>query len=215
MKITKRPEPIDNEKLPDSHKTIMSKTNHKGIIEFANNYFVEISRYKVWELMGQPHNVVRHPDMPRVIFKWLWDRLKHGKPIRAFVKNLSKDGSYYWVIADVRPVIKNDTVKFYSRRKGITDKVKNQISNLYRELKEVEKVKGMEGSEAFFNDYLKSINLDYDSFVLQVLGMTEKELDHYIYEQISKSEEEYTNVSSGEIEDLLIKLDENEESESE
>jgi PAS domain-containing protein len=77
----------------DPNRIIMSKTDLNGIIEFANDYFIEISGYSRAELMGQPHNIIRHPEMPKVIFKLLWDHIQKGESIYAFVKNLTKKWS--------------------------------------------------------------------------------------------------------------------------
>ncbi|MCJ7765971.1 MAG: PAS domain-containing protein, partial [Thiovulaceae bacterium] len=92
-----RATPINEQVKLDKYTYIMSRTDTKGNIEFGNDYFFEISGYSREELMGKPHNTIRHPDMPRVIFKMMWDRLKQGKNIFALVKNLAKDGRYYWV----------------------------------------------------------------------------------------------------------------------
>ena len=81
----------------------MSRTDKHGIIEFANDYFVEISGYTKEELLGQPHSLIRHPDMPRIVFKVMWERIQNGKDILALVKNLAKDGRYYWVFTTFEP----------------------------------------------------------------------------------------------------------------
>ncbi len=81
---------------------IVSKTDLKGRITYCNRVFIEFSGYEAFELMGEQHNIVRHPDMPRGVFKFLWDTLGQQKECFAFVKNLCKDGSYYWVFAKAR-----------------------------------------------------------------------------------------------------------------
>ena len=82
---------------------IVSKTDTKGIITHANQTFLEISGYSEEELLGQPHNIIRHPDMPRCVFKLLWDTLAQGNEIFAYVKNKCKNGDCYWVFAHVTP----------------------------------------------------------------------------------------------------------------
>ncbi len=104
-----RPTPIDKEVSWDKTQVIMSKTNPFGIIEYANETFVDVCGYEDYELMGQPHNIIRHPDMPRVIFKVLWENLKKGNNFHAIVKNLAKSGRYYWVITDFE-IAKNTTI---------------------------------------------------------------------------------------------------------
>jgi len=93
--------PIDEQIQLDSSKTSMSKTDPEGIIEYANEAFMNVCGFSKSELMGQPHSIVRHPDMPKVVFKLMWERLHKGKGIYAIVKNLTKDGRYYWVIAKI------------------------------------------------------------------------------------------------------------------
>ena len=80
-----------------------SITDDKGIIEFGNEVFTRISGYATEELLGAPHNIIRHPDMPRAVFQLLWDYIEAGKTVAAYVKNMAKDGSYYWVVALVMP----------------------------------------------------------------------------------------------------------------
>ena len=96
---------IDKEVTWDKTQVIMSKTNAFGIIEYANEVFVDVCGYEDYELMGQPHNIIRHPDMPKVIFKVLWENLKNGKNFHAIVKNLAKSGRYYWVITDFESLV--------------------------------------------------------------------------------------------------------------
>ncbi len=187
MKILNRPEPIDHEIVLDPMRTIMSKTDPKGIIEFANDYFMEVSRYKEWELMGQPHNVIRHPDMPKIIFKLLWKRLERGQNIHAVVKNLAKDGSYYWVVTDFQTTYKPDgnIRAYYSRRKAIPQHVKDYFTDFYKLLLEIEKTGGMEASYAYIYGLLEDKGINYDQFILDIFGLSNKELSNYLKAQIS------------------------------
>ncbi len=200
MKIIKRPQPIDKEIVLDPFRTIMSKTDRKGIIEFANDYFMEVSGYKEWELMGQPHNVIRHPDMPKVIFKLLWDRLFEGKNIHAIVKNLAKDGSYYWVVTDFQTKYDSDgnVVAYYSRRKAIPEKVKFFFTEFYRKLLEIEQRGGMQASYLYLNGYLEDHHTTYDKFILDLFDLTEKQLSAYMKAQISDADLDHSFVLSPE-----------------
>ncbi|MBD3796421.1 MAG: PAS domain-containing protein [Campylobacterales bacterium] len=83
---------------------LVSQTDAKGIIMFANDDFCDISGYKINELVGKSHNIVRHPDMPKAAFKDLWDTVKQGKVWTGYVKNKTKNGGYYWVFATVYPM---------------------------------------------------------------------------------------------------------------
>ena len=92
----KRPDPLDEE-FKFSEDSIVSSTDLKGIITYANRKFCEIAGYTKSELTGKNHNIVRHPDMPKAAFKELWDTIQVGKEWTGVVKNLRKDGKYYWV----------------------------------------------------------------------------------------------------------------------
>jgi len=97
--------PRDHERRFDFHELFFSTTDQKGIILSGNEVFSRVAGYdSVDELIGQPHNIIRHPDMPRAVFKLLWDTLKAGEPFAGYVKNLATDGGYYWVMALVVPV---------------------------------------------------------------------------------------------------------------
>jgi len=178
---------LNEEILLDPYKTIMSKTDNKGIIEYANDYFMEVSGYKEWELMGQPHNILRHSKMPKVIFKLLWDYLNVAKPIKAIVKNLAKDGRYYWVVADFK-TLQDENGKFiarYAKRKAVPSEVKEKVEKLYNILLEIEKASGMEASEAYLKGMLEEEHLSYDDFILNLFGLSEEQLNEYMSSEIS------------------------------
>lgn len=99
-----RPLPVDQESVFASSELFFSITDSRGIILSANEVFSRISKYSWSELSGMPHNLIRHPQMPKLVFQVLWDTIKQGNPIAAYVKNMAKDGSYYWVFATVFPV---------------------------------------------------------------------------------------------------------------
>lgn len=102
--------------FPDT-SYILSETDEKGVILYANDLFCEIAGYSEEELLGKPHNIVRHPDMPRIAFKGLWDAIQSKGFWSGFVKNLRKDGGYYWVYATVvRKAASDGTVTYLSIR---------------------------------------------------------------------------------------------------
>ncbi|WP_456402827.1 methyl-accepting chemotaxis protein [Persephonella sp.] len=167
-----RPQPINKESefLPD--EIFFSSTDLKGIIITGNDVFQRISKYSMEELVGSPHNIIRHPDMPKIVFKLLWDYIQSGRPIVAYVKNLAKDGSYYWVLATVMPIKdENGNIKEYiSIRIKPTTPYFNKIPDLYKQLLEIEKEGGMEASYKALVDVLKSLGYDsYDDFMKDVL----------------------------------------------
>ena len=135
----------------------MSRTDKHGIIEFGNDYFVEISGYTKEELIGQPHSLIRHPDMPRIVFKVMWERIQNGKDILALVKNLAKDGRYYWVFTTFEPDRDLDSGEIFGYkafRKAAPKDVVEIIEALYKELLAVEKEGGMEASFAHLQAFL-------------------------------------------------------------
>jgi len=101
----KRPKPINEEVIFDG-RSLISETDTKGNITFVNRKFVEMTGYDKKEVVGQPHAILRHPDMPKIAFKQMWSIIKEGKVWDGYVKNLRKDGKYYWV--DVHIVPKKD-----------------------------------------------------------------------------------------------------------
>ncbi len=162
-----KPEPTDIEQTITSVDLIVSKSDEKGDITYANPMFIKISGYTMGELIGKPHSILRHPDMPKVIFKYLWDNIQEGRNITAYVKNLCKNGSFYWVLATVK-VAKNPDGSFrnyMSTRKCITDTAKSTISSLYKNLLEIEKSHGIEASEDALKAFLSDNGVtDSDSF---------------------------------------------------
>jgi PAS domain S-box-containing protein len=120
---------------------IVSKTDLKGRITYANRTFCNISGYAEHELLGQPHSLIRHPDMPRAVFKLLWDTILDGREIFAYVKNMAKSGDFYWVFAHVTPSFDaaGKIIGFHSNRR-VPDPaiVKNVFTPLYTELLRVE-----------------------------------------------------------------------------
>jgi PAS domain S-box-containing protein len=105
--------PIDEEYTFDSG-LIVSSTDLKGIITYANRKFCEIAGYTKDELIGKNHNIVRHPDMPKAAFRDLWDHMNSGKEWTGIIKNLRKDGKYYWVYSHVSPILEDGKIVGYS-----------------------------------------------------------------------------------------------------
>ncbi len=162
-----RPTPIDREITIRSDSVLLSITDTKGVIEYCNEAFVEVSGYEEYELAGSGHNIVRHPDMPRVVFKLMWDRIQSKKNIIAVVKNLAKTGRYYWVITDF--VIKEDEegniTGYKAYRKPAPRKAIEAVIPLYKKLRGIEDAKGMIAAENFLFGYLEENNTNYDDFI--------------------------------------------------
>jgi len=133
-----QPTPRDEEYKFDEG-LIVSSTDLKGIITYANRKFCEIAGYQKDELVGKNHNIIRHPDMPRAAFKALWDTLHEGKEWSGIVKNLRKDGRYYWVYSHITPIIENNNIIGYSaaRRPAFSTEVE-AVKPVYKEMLEKE-----------------------------------------------------------------------------
>jgi len=163
-----QPTPTNHEIKLSKKRYIVSKTDTKGIIEYGNDYFTEISGYTQEEFIGKPHNLVRHPDMPRVIFKMMWERIKTGNNILAVVKNLSKDGSYYWVITEFEPKVdpvSHNIISHTAFRKAAPQKAIDTMIPIYNKLLELEEEGGVEMSEKFLRAYFENRDTSYDAFI--------------------------------------------------
>ncbi|AXH14049.1 chemotaxis protein [Malaciobacter mytili LMG 24559] len=124
------------ETIVPKDELIVSRTDLKGNITYANETFAQISGYEVEELIGKPHNIVRHPDMPKKIFKELWKTLQEGKSWSGFIKNLRKDRGYYWVYAQISAVKKDGKlVEYKSIRTPISFEDKIKYQRLYDKIK--------------------------------------------------------------------------------
>lgn len=148
---------------------IVSKTDLKGNITYCNDTFIDISGYKEDELIGKPHNILRHKDMPRVVFKLLWDKIQAGEEIFAYVKNLAKSGKYYWVHAYVTPTFEintNKIVGYHSVRRSPNPEAVKTIEGVYRKMLQAERSGGMDASGKVLNDTLKSLGVTYEQFIL-------------------------------------------------
>jgi PAS domain S-box-containing protein len=162
--------PTNNELTMDKDDFIVSKTDLKGNITYCNEIFIKLAGLSESELLGKAHNIIRHPDMPRIIYKLLWDRVQNKKEIFAYVKNLSADGSYYWVYANVTASVddKNNIIGYYSVRRKPNTKNLGIIIELYKKLLQEEQKGGMEASLTYLNNLLKERGMSYDEFINNV-----------------------------------------------
>ncbi|MFZ5789988.1 MAG: PAS domain-containing protein [Pseudomonadota bacterium] len=165
--------PTGVERFFEPDEIIVSKTDLKGRLTYVNRTFMSISDFDEAELLGQPHSVIRHPDMPRCIFKLLWDTIQARKEIFAYVKNMTKHGDHYWVLAHVTPSLAagGEILGYHSNRR-VPDRraLDHAILPLYRELSTIENAetdrkKGLEASSARLEALLKEKGVSYDQFV--------------------------------------------------
>jgi len=169
----KHPTPTQKEIELNPKRYIVSKTDAKGIIEYGNDYFTEVCGYSESELIGKPHNIVRHPDMPRIVFKMMWDRINQRQNIMAVVKNMAKNGDHYWVVTEFEPKvdpITNEIISHTAFRKAAPRKAIEVMEPIYAKLIEIEKEGGMEASGKYLRGFLEEKNITYDDFVNDLVG---------------------------------------------
>ncbi len=164
------PNPSNVEKTFNDDEIIVSKTDTKGVITYGNELFIKMSGYTEEELLGANHNIIRHPDMPKIVFKLLWDTVQAKKEIFAYVKNMSKDGSYYWVLANVTPSydLKGNIIGYYSVRRKPSREAIEKISKIYDALNAAEKNGGMAESLRLLESTLVSAGMSYEEFALSL-----------------------------------------------
>jgi len=159
--------PLNAELVLDDKDLIISKTCLKGRITYANRRFMEVAGFPEQALLRQPHNLIRHPDMPKAVYRLMWQTLKEHQEFFGFVKNLCADGSYYWVFANVTPDLDEhgQTRGYYSVRRKPPAEAVEQVSALYREMLEIEKAGSgtavIDRSVAHLQAWLDSKGVDY------------------------------------------------------
>jgi PAS domain S-box-containing protein len=167
--------PTSRESPFDENEIIVSKTDPTGRITYANDVFARVSQYSVAELLGAPHSVVRHPDMPRCVFKLLWDTIQAKQEIFAYVLNMARSGDSYWVFAHVTPTFNDqgDIVGYHSNRRKPEPGQITKVTRLYRELLDMERraadrKQGMLQAYEHLMTDLRRREISYDEFVFSI-----------------------------------------------
>lgn len=165
------------ERYFDDNEIIVSKTDTKGKLTYVNDVFLRLADYTEKECLGQPHNMIRNPEMPRCIFKLLWDTIQDGREIFAYVVNRSANGDHYWVLAHVTPSRDRNgsVIGYHSNRRTPNRRVLDDtIIPLYRQLLDEEKrhansKDGMEASTKILTGLYEDKGIDYDEFIAGLL----------------------------------------------
>lgn len=164
--------PTGVERFFDPDEIIVSKTDPKGRITYANDVFLRVAGYTEPEVLGQPHNCIRHPDMPRCVFQVLWDTLKAGDEIFAYVVNQAKNGDHYWVFAHVTPsYTPAGTLAGYHSSRRVPDRAAvDEAQGLYRILLDAERRhtnprEQIAASLPILQGHLKDNRTTYEEFV--------------------------------------------------
>lgn len=166
--------PTNIERVLPDNSYIVSKTDLKGRITYANRIFMDMAGYTEDELLGTPHNVIRHPDMPRGAFKVLWDTVSQGNEFFAYVINLAKDGSYYWVFANITPDrdAQGNIIGYLSVRRKPRPEAIEAVKPIYKAMVDIERKHGakdgMTHSIQFLLDALEQQGVSYEEFILSI-----------------------------------------------
>jgi PAS domain S-box-containing protein len=162
--------PTQKEVFLKEEDFIVSKTDLKSKILYGNEIFIKISGYDESELLGKPHNILRHPDMPRCAFKVLYYHIQNTKEWFGYVKNLRKDGGYYWVYANISPTFDANGrhIGYYSVRRKPRDGFKQIIEPLYQKLLSIESSGGMEAGVETVNELLNSKNMTFNEVMIKI-----------------------------------------------
>jgi len=165
--------PTQKESILKHDDLIVTKTDLKGNITYCNEYFLNISVLEEQKTLNQPHNIIRHPDMPKAVFRLLWNTLKKGDEFFGIVKNLSTDGSHYWVFANITPSFDETgkTIGYFSVRRKPNNVLVKIMTNLYQKMLQEEKrhnddKRAIEASTQILTDFIDEQGVSYNEYLI-------------------------------------------------
>lgn len=163
------------ERILGREEVIVSKTDLQGKITYANSVLCRIAGYSAEELIGAPHSIIRHPDMPRCVFKFLWDNIQAGKEVFAYVVNRARNGDHYWVFAHVTPTFdaQGNIIGYHSNRRAPNRKAIETVAPVYAALRGIEdscedRREGLEKSFAALVAFFEERGISYDEFIFSI-----------------------------------------------
>jgi len=172
--------PTGEERTWSADELIVSKTDLRGLITYANDVFLDVSRYTLPELIGRPHNVIRHPAMPKALFSLLWNTLAERRELFAYINNLASDGAHYWVLAHVTPSFGpgGAVTGYHSSRRRPAPGAIAAITPLYERLLAEERRHpnaraAVEASSLLLADLIAERASSYEDFIWSVIGREE------------------------------------------
>ncbi|GAA3157833.1 PAS domain-containing protein [Blastococcus jejuensis] len=172
--------PTGEERSFGTDELIVSKTDTRGVITYANDVFLRVSGYAMEQVLGQPHNLIRHPDMPKAVFALLWDTLAERQELFAYVNNLAADGAHYWVLAHITPSYGPDgsVVGYHSSRRRPSPAAVAQVAPLYDRLLAEERrhpngKAAVAASTALLGELIAAQAESYEAFIWSVIGREE------------------------------------------
>lgn len=167
--------PTGKESPFGQEEIIVSKTDTTGRIVYANDVFVRVSQYAAKELIGKPHSLIRHPEMPRCVFKLLWDTIQAKREIFAYVLNMARSGDHYWVFAHVTPSFDaaRNVIGFHSNRRKPDANQVSKIKGIYDTLLAEEnrfedRKEGMNRAFEVLTGMLRDKGIEYDEFIFSI-----------------------------------------------
>ncbi|MGY1660708.1 PAS domain-containing protein [Geodermatophilus sp. SYSU D00705] len=173
--------PTGEERTFRPDELIVSKTDQRGVITYANDVFLRVSGYHLDEVVGQPHNLIRHPQMPRALFALLWQTLTEGRELFAYINNLASDGAHYWVLAHVTPSYGADgsVTGYHSNRRSPARGAIRQVTPLYERLVAEERRHptaraAVAASSRLLDDLVAEQASSYDEFIWSVINREER-----------------------------------------
>lgn len=174
---TKPPRPTGEVRTFSHDELIVSKTDLQGRITYANETFLRVSAYREQDVVGRPHSIIRHPDTPRGLFHLLWERIRAGNEVFAYVNNLAADGASYWVLAHVTPSrnAAGAIVGYHSNRRAPDMGAVERVGGLYEKMRAAERGEpnrraAAEASRAVLDEHLSALGATYDRFIWDVIS---------------------------------------------
>jgi len=166
--------PTSVEYMLDRNDFIVSKTDLKGNLTYCNKSFLDTSQFGEIDLIGQPHNIIRHPDMPKAVFHLLWSTLKKGDEFFGVVKNICLDGGFYWVMANITPSFDTNgkVIGYFSVRRQPSKEMVTVFSSLYKEMLQAESNKNtkqaIENSTKILTDFIQEQGVSYNEYIISL-----------------------------------------------
>jgi len=174
------PAPTGVERTFGPEEIIVSKTDLRGVITYANDVFVRVAGYPEPEILGAPHNLIRHPEMPRAVFQLMWDVIGAGDELFAYVLNLAADGGHYWVFAHVTPTLDpaGRITGYHSNRRWVPPATRRTVATLYRTVLAAEQSASgsrdaVAAGTAALTTALHEAGTDYDAWVWSLAAADE------------------------------------------
>ncbi|MDD5157752.1 PAS domain-containing protein [Sulfurimonas sp.] len=157
-------------KIMQDEDFIVSKTDLQGRIIYCNKIFMDMAEYSESELLGKAHSIIRHPDMPKAVFRFLWETIPKKQEIFAYVINKTKNGNDYWVYANITASLDENgkVVDYYSVRRKPNQKALDTIIPLYKKMVDIEKSSGVDASFKVLTDILKEKGVSYDELIISL-----------------------------------------------